>query len=53
MSAIVRVCGTTTSMVGSTDKEDLCLDTGHIGIYVSGKAQKMVPPSIGEWLNKR
>lgn len=26
---------------------------GHIGVYVSGKAQKMIPPSVAEWLSER
>ncbi|HOP36441.1 MAG TPA: class III poly(R)-hydroxyalkanoic acid synthase subunit PhaC, partial [Syntrophales bacterium] len=41
-----EACDKTTSMVGSTDKEDLCLDTGHIGIYVSSKTQKEFGPKI-------
>jgi polyhydroxyalkanoate synthase subunit PhaC len=39
-----------TSAVGSTDTEDLCLDTGHIGIYVSSKTQKEFAPKIIQWL---
>ena len=39
--------------VGTKDYTELSFKGGHIGIYVSGKAQKMVPPAIGEWLNKR
>jgi polyhydroxyalkanoate synthase subunit PhaC len=39
-----------TSVVGSTDTEDLCLDTGHIGIYVSSKTQKEFAPKIIQWL---
>ncbi|MBW2637418.1 MAG: class III poly(R)-hydroxyalkanoic acid synthase subunit PhaC, partial [Deltaproteobacteria bacterium] len=35
-----------TSKVGSTDTEDVCLDTGHIGIYVSSKTQKEFVPKI-------
>lgn len=42
-----------TSKVGSKDIEDLCLDTGHIGIYVSSKYQKEFTPKIVEWLAKR
>jgi polyhydroxyalkanoate synthase len=38
--------------VGTKDYTELSFDGGHIGIYVSGRAQKQVPPSIGEWLNK-
>ena len=37
----------------SKDYTELAFPGGHIGIYVSGKAQKEVTPSIGEWLNAR
>ncbi len=43
----------TTSKIGSTDKEDLCLDTGHIGIYVSSKTQRQFAPKIIRWLTER
>ncbi len=39
--------------VDSADYKELSFPGGHIGIYVSGKAQKTVPPSIGDWLNER
>lgn len=39
--------------IGSEDYTELEFPGGHIGIYVSGKAQKMIPPSVGEWLAKR
>jgi polyhydroxyalkanoate synthase len=39
-------------VVGSKDYSELSFPGGHIGIYVSGKAQKTIPPAIGEWLNK-
>lgn len=39
--------------VGSADYSELSFKGGHIGIYVSGKAQKTIPPSIGEWLSAR
>jgi polyhydroxyalkanoate synthase len=39
--------------VGTNDYTELSFPGGHIGIYVSGKAQKEVTPAIGEWLNKR
>ena len=39
--------------VGSDDYEELTFDGGHIGIYVSGKSQKTIPPAIGEWLASR
>ena len=40
-------------VVGSKDYTELSFPGGHIGIYVSGKAQKTIPPAIGDWLNKR
>ncbi len=38
---------------GSKDYTELAFPGGHIGIYVSGKAQKEVTPAIGKWLNER
>jgi polyhydroxyalkanoate synthase len=38
---------------GSRDYTELAFPGGHIGIYVSGKAQKEVTPAIGDWLNQR
>jgi polyhydroxyalkanoate synthase subunit PhaC len=40
-------------LVSSTDYTELAFPGGHIGIYVSGKAQKEVTPAIGQWLNQR
>jgi len=37
----------------SNDYTELAFPGGHIGIYVSGKAQKEVTPAIGKWLNAR
>jgi len=37
--------------VGSDDYSEISFPGGHIGIYVSGKAQKMIPPEIGSWLS--
>ncbi|TVQ91252.1 MAG: class III poly(R)-hydroxyalkanoic acid synthase subunit PhaC [Chromatiaceae bacterium] len=37
----------------SKDYTELAFPGGHIGIYVSGKAQKEVTPAIGRWLNER
>ena len=31
----------------------LAFKGGHIGIYVSGRAQREVPPAIHTWLAKR
>jgi len=39
--------------VGSTDYTALAFKGGHIGIYVSGRAQKQVPPAIHAWLADR
>ena len=38
---------------GTSDYTELSFNGGHIGIYVSGKAQKTVPPAIGKWLDAR
>lgn len=46
-------CELLTSKVGSKDKEDICLKTGHIGIYVSSKVQKQFEPYIARWLKER
>src|SRR5512136_558447 len=46
-------CDQFISKIGSKDKEDLCLDTGHIGIYVSSKTQKEFGPKIIRWLMER
>ncbi len=40
-------------VVGTEDYTELSFKGGHIGIYVSGKAQKTIPPTIGEWLTAR
>ncbi len=42
-----------TQRVGSKDTEDICFDTGHIGIYVSSKCQKELVPKIARWLKDR
>lgn len=46
-------CEKLTQAVGSRDTEDLCLDTGHIGIYVSSKYQREFAPKIVQWLKDR
>jgi polyhydroxyalkanoate synthase subunit PhaC len=46
-------CELLTGKVGSTDTQDVRLDTGHIGIYVSGKCQKEFAPRIVRWLMAR
>ncbi len=39
--------------VGTEDYTEHSFPGGHIGIYVSGRAQKEVPPLIGSWLAAR
>jgi polyhydroxyalkanoate synthase subunit PhaC len=46
-------CDCLTREVGSEDVQDLCLETGHIGIYVSSKCQDIFAPRIVEWLKAR
>jgi len=48
-----EACEQLTSAVGSKDVEDVCIETGHIGIYVSSKAQKQFAPKIAQWLKER
>ena len=48
-----EACNQLTRAVGSKDAEDVCLETGHIGIYVSSKFQKMFAPKIVQWLKAR
>lgn len=39
--------------LGTNDYTEPSFPANHIGIYVSGKAQKTVPPAIGKWLDAR
>jgi polyhydroxyalkanoate synthase subunit PhaC len=39
-------------LIGSDDYTEVSFKGGHIGIYVSGTAQREVPPAIGKWLNE-
>lgn len=48
-----EACELLTRKISSVDKEDVCLDTGHIGIYVSSKTQKEFAPKIIAWLKER
>lgn len=48
-----EACELLTRSVGSKDTEDLCLKTGHIGIYVSSKFQEAFAPKIAGWLKER
>ncbi len=40
-------------VIGSKDYSELEFNGGHIGIYVSSRAQKQIPAAIGEWLRDR
>jgi polyhydroxyalkanoate synthase len=46
-------CDQLIRQVGSSDVEDVCLETGHIGIYVSSKCQKEFAPKIAQWTKAR
>lgn len=48
-----EACEKLCDAVGSTDTTDICLKTGHIGIYVSSKCQKEFAPRIAQWLKER
>ena len=48
-----EACNKLTGAVGSSDVKDICLDTGHVGIYVSSKVQSQFAPVICEWLRER
>jgi polyhydroxyalkanoate synthase subunit PhaC len=48
-----EACNQLTKAVGSKDTEDICLETGHIGIYVSSKFQRLFAPKIARWLKER
>ncbi|MES2859497.1 MAG: class III poly(R)-hydroxyalkanoic acid synthase subunit PhaC [Pseudomonadota bacterium] len=40
-------------LAGTDDYTELSFKGGHIGIYVSGRAQQQVPDTIHDWLAKR
>ncbi len=48
-----EACNQLTRAVGSKDTQDVCLETGHIGIYVSSKFQRQFAPRIAHWLKER
>jgi len=48
-----QACNQLTGASGSKDVEDVCLETGHIGIYVSSKFQRLFAPKIVRWLKER
>jgi polyhydroxyalkanoate synthase len=39
--------------VGTRDYTEFAFKGGHIGIYVSGRAQKEIPAAIAQWLRER
>ena len=39
--------------VGSSDVTTLAFPGGHIGIYVGGRAQKELGPTIAKWIKAR
>ena len=48
-----EACEPIVNAVASKDTRNVCLDTGHIGIYVSSKTQKAFAPQIVQWLAER
>jgi polyhydroxyalkanoate synthase len=48
-----EACELLTKKIGSKDATDVCLETGHIGIYVSSKCQREFGPKIAVWLKER
>jgi len=46
-------CSMLPQKVGGRDVENVCLDCGHIGIYVSRKSQNLLTPKIAAWLAQR
>ena len=40
-------------VVGTADYTELSFKGGHIGIYVSSRAQREVPTAIHHWLGQR
>ena len=41
------------NLAGTKDYSELSFKGGHIGIYVSGRAQREVPSAIHDWLAQR
>jgi polyhydroxyalkanoate synthase subunit PhaC len=48
-----EACAILAKKVGSQDAENLCLDTGHVGMYVSSRFHKETVPKIAAWLLAR
>jgi polyhydroxyalkanoate synthase subunit PhaC len=40
-------------LIGSKDYQEASFPVGHIGMYVSGKVQSQLPPTIADWLKQR
>jgi polyhydroxyalkanoate synthase len=40
-------------LVGTADYTALAVEVGHIGMYVSARAQREVPAKIAAWLRDR
>ena len=40
-------------MLGTSDYTELALPGGHVGVFVGGKAQKLLGSGIADWLGKR
>jgi polyhydroxyalkanoate synthase len=48
-----EACQVLTEKVGSRDTENICLDTGHVGIYVGSRFHKETVPQIAAWMLAR
>jgi polyhydroxyalkanoate synthase len=48
-----EACAPLTKKVGSRDLTEICLDTGHIGIYLSSRGPKGLVARIAAWLKER
>lgn len=40
-------------LAGTKDYNEVAFPGGHIGVYVSGKAQGMIPSHVSEWIRER
>ena len=41
------------TLVGSTDTSDVCLESGHVGLVAGRQAAKVSQPRIADWLRSR
>jgi polyhydroxyalkanoate synthase len=48
-----EACEPLIEKLGGRDTENFCMNTGHIGIYVSSKCQSELIPKIVRWLRER